>query len=281
MAEQIRAVQGAVPPAPTREDESAPGGTSHFPPARALLDAANAIAEDAEALAALHDRELTPALAAALRETRFPDSLGLLPQTSAHLSAWQAMATGVASLPTDAAEARAWDDLAAEYAAIYLTGTYGASPYESVWTDDDHLTCQGAMFELRELYAQAGLRVTDWRQRADDHLVLQLLYIAHAARHAASQDDWRALATMLDEHLLRWLPDFATRIAVRSPSPFYVGLAVLTTAWLDTLRDLLAGALHESRPTRVEVEERLRARRQTAPEPVPVHFVPGMGGPSW
>lgn len=281
MAEQIHAVQGAVLPAPTSKAESASGQTPHFPPAPALLDAANAIAEDAEALAALHDRELTPALAAALRETCFPSNLALMPQTSAHLSAWQAMAAGVASLPTDAARLRAWDDLAAEYAAIYLTGAYGASPYESVWTDEDHLTCQGAMFELREIYARAGLRVTNWRQRADDHLVLQLLYIAHTARHATSSEDWRALATMLDEHLLLWMPDFASRIAIRSPSAFYVGLAVLTDGWLDTLRDLLASALNEPRPTRAEVEERLRARRQTVTEPVPVHFVPGMGGPSW
>ncbi|MFN3883489.1 MAG: molecular chaperone [Rhodocyclaceae bacterium] len=244
-------------------------------------DMAEAIAEDAEALAALHDRELTPGLAAALRETGFPTSLGLMPSNAERLTAWQAMSAGVASLPVVDDEAGAWDDLAAEYAAIYLTGAYGASPYESVWTDDDHLTCQGAMFELREIYANAGLCVTDWRQRADDHLVLQLLYIAHAARHAASQDDWRALATMLDEHLLRWLPDFASRIAVRSPSPFYVGLAVLTAAWIDTLRDLLAGALNEARPTRTEVEERLRARHPVTPEPIPVHFVPGMGGPSW
>lgn len=272
---------GAVSSAPTLRGESAPGGTPHFPPAPALQQAAEAIAEDAEAIAALHDRELTPALAAALRETRFPASLGLMPTTPAQIAAWQAMADGVASLPEKEDDARAWDDLAAEYAAIYLTGAYGASPYESVWTDDDHLTCQGAMFELREIYANAGLRVTDWRQRADDHLVLQLLYIAHAARHAASQEDWRTLATMLDEHLLRWLPDFATRLAMRSPSPFYVGLAVLTSTWVDALRDLLAGALNEPRPTRTEVEERLHARRKTVPEPVPVHFVPGMGGPSW
>ncbi|MFN6960841.1 MAG: molecular chaperone [Rhodocyclaceae bacterium] len=245
-------------------------------------DLAEAIAEDAEALAALHDRELTPGLAAALRETGFPTSLGLIPSSTERLTAWQAMSAGVASLPAAEGDLRAWDDLAAEYAAIYLTGAYGASPYESVWTDDDHLTCQGAMFELRELYARAGLRAPDWRQRAEDHLVLQLQYVAHAARHAASADDWRALATMLDEHLLRWLPDFASRIAARSPSAFYVGLAVLTAAWVDALRDLIASVLQEPRPTRLEVEERLRtARCDLPPEPVPVHFVPGAGGPSW
>lgn len=251
-------------------------------PAPTLRLAADAIAEDAEALAALHDRELTPGLAAALREAGFPASLGLMPSNAERLAAWQAMSAGVASLPAADGDVRAWDDLAVEYAAIYLTGAYGASPYESVWTDDDHLTCQGAMFELREIYARAGLRVTDWRQRADDHLVLQLQYVAHAARHASSQEDWRALAQVLDEHLLRWLPDFASRIALRSPSPFYVGLAVLTAAWVDGLRDLIASVLNEPRPTRLEVEERLRAaKRHALAEAVSMHFVPGAGGPSW
>ena len=56
--------------------------------------------------------------------------------------------------------------------------------------DDEHLTCQRSMFELREIYAVAGLSGVDWRQRPDDHLVLQLIFIAHAARAAASRDDW-------------------------------------------------------------------------------------------
>lgn len=256
----------AVPPAPT---------TGAAPPAPSFMDA---IAEDAEALAALHDRELTAGLIAALRETRFPDCLGLLPATPAATAAWQMMAEGLADLPA-APDANAMDDLAAEYAAIYLTGAYGASPCESVWTDDEHLVCQDAMFELRAIYATAGLAATDWRKRADDHLVLQLLYIAHAARVATTADHWRALARLLDEHPLRWLPDFAGRVAARSTSHFYAGLAMLTAAWLETLRDLLARHLGEARPSRAEIEERPHSSA-AAPIEQPVAFVPG-SGPSW
>ncbi|MDQ5941455.1 MAG: putative dimethyl sulfoxide reductase chaperone, partial [Pseudomonadota bacterium] len=49
-----------------------------------------AIAEDAESLAALHDRELTPKFFSALRETRFPECLGLMPATVPTTSAWRA-----------------------------------------------------------------------------------------------------------------------------------------------------------------------------------------------
>ncbi len=242
------------------------------------IELADIVAEDAESLAALHDKELTPDLLAALNEACFPACLGLLPTSAPAVQAWRAMAEGLAGLPASP-DGAAMDELASEYAAIYLTGAYGASPYESVWTDDDHLTCQTAMFQLRDIYAAAGLTTTDWRQRADDHLVLQLLYIAHAARHAATREDWRALARVLDEHPLRWLPDFAARVALRSSSSFYAGLAVLTTAWLDTLRDLLASRLEEPRPSREEVDARLRPTVEAPVEPLV--FMPGSSGPSW
>ena len=62
-------------------------------------------------------------------------------------------------------DAKTLDDLAADYAAIYLNNSLGASPYESVWLDDDHLACQRPMFELREIYAEAGFKAVDWRSR--------------------------------------------------------------------------------------------------------------------
>lgn len=237
------------------------------------------LAEDAESLAALHDKELTAALIAALQEANFPVCLGLMPVTAAAVEAWRAMAEGVASLPAHP-DTGALDALAAEYAAIYLTGAYGASPHESVWTDDDHLTCQTPMFQWRDIHAESGLATPDWRQRPDDHLVLQLLYLAHAARRAATADAWQRLAKILDEHTLRWLPDFAARVAARSESPFYAGLAVLTAAWVDSARDLIARQLNEPRPSREDVEARLRPAPARMEEP-PSAFMPGAQGPSW
>ena len=44
-----------------------------------IREMATALAEDAEALAALHDRELSAEMLAALRDIGFPSNLGLLP----------------------------------------------------------------------------------------------------------------------------------------------------------------------------------------------------------
>lgn len=248
-------------------------------------EVAEAIADDAEMLAALHDRELGADTIAALREVGFPACLGLMPATPEAVAAWRAMEEGMASLPA-VPDASNLDLLASEYAAIYLTGAYGASPYESVWTDDDHLLCQQAMFQWRDIHAAVGVATKDWRHRPDDHLVLQLLHVAHVARRTATADsagfadEWRRVATVLDEHTLRWLPDFAARIAVRSESAFYAGLAVITSAWIDALRDLIASQLDETRPSREDIEARLSPPPPQLDEQ-PIAFMPGAQGPSW
>ena len=116
------------------------------------LDFAEAVADDAETLAVLHDRELTAETLAALRACAFPHYLGILPANERDAEVWRLMAAAVEDLPPRL-EATQIDALAADFAAIYLTGAYGASPCESPWTDDDHLTCQRSMFELRDIYA--------------------------------------------------------------------------------------------------------------------------------
>jgi TorA maturation chaperone TorD len=235
---------------------------------------AEALAEDAEALATLHDRELTAETIAALRGVGFPANLGLLPIDERARQTWRMMAE---ALPREV-DAAMLDRLAADYAAIYLTGAYGASPCESVWLDDDHLACQAPMFALRKLYAEAGLAAADWRKRPDDHLVLQLLYLAHALRRVEGPDELRRLAAMMDEHLLRWLPDFAECVSARCEQPFFAVLAGLTFVWCEQLRDLLAERLVEPRPTREEIEARARPSRHA--ESAPLAYMPG-AAPSW
>ena len=91
---------------------------------------------------------------------------------------------------------------------------------------------------MREAYAEAGLGVPDWRQRPDDHLVFQLQFVA-SLLDAATVDACRRAARFLDDHTLRWLPEFAERVAHRAGTPFYAGLAMLTAIYVDELRDVL------------------------------------------
>lgn len=232
-----------------------------------------ALAEDLEQLIRLHDRELDAETLAALVQADFPGGLALLPDGDAWPAACANMAAALAAGET-------LDNLAADYAAIYLNNSLSASPYESVWLDDDHLACQHAMFELREIYAAAGFQVADWRRRYDDHLVLQLQYLSHLLRNPAVRPEMMAL--FVDEHLGYWLPDFARRVALHCATSFYAALAELTYLWLVGFRHLISQINGLPLPDRQATGERIQRKRALdKAEVAPIRFMPGGQGPSW
>lgn len=241
-----------------------------------LEDFRAAAALDLITLAALHHAELDDERLAQLRLVGFPESMGVRLMSEPGREATALMCAAVQQLPTPMPQALR-DELAADYAAIYLTYAYRASPCESVWLDQENLGMQAPMFQVREIYRRYQLAAPDWRMRPDDHLVLELHFLAHLM-----QDDHpEALAEaarFLDEHLLRWLPLFAQRVSHRCATAFYAGAVRLTAAYCDELRDLLAALLGVPRPSAAEIEARMQPR--SAPRETLLAYVPGVA-PSW
>lgn len=228
-----------------------------------------AVAEDLQALALLHHAEPSAELIKDLKAVGFPDNLAL--KLTAREST-ELLAGALAEMPTPPDAARL-DQLAADYAAIYLNYSLAASPCESVWLDEEHLACQAPMFAVREWYKRFDLSVENWRVRSDDHLVLQLLFIAHLLKKNAAQD----AAAFMDAHLLRWLTSFAQRVASRCATQYFAGLAVLTGVYCEELRDLLAKLLELPRVSPPQPAE----TKATEPEMgCGVAFMPGQA-PSW
>lgn len=236
------------------------------------------VAEDLSLFARLHGAELDTEALTALKAAEFPACLTLPPTTregkEARLLMAQTLAGGdpVFHIPLD--------DLAADYAAIYLTGRYHASPNESAWLDADGLERQGPMFAVREWYQKYNLAAGDWRRRQDDNLSLQLQFIAHLCRIAADKAGWRAVADFLDSHLLRWLDRFAERVAGRAATPFYAALGMLTVDTLHALRAVLIVLADAPLPP---PGEEVRPEEEMPPSfgcGDSVAFVPGTG-PTW
>lgn len=242
----------------------------------ALAALRGALAHDVLALALLHNEELSPTMIAHLYDGRFPLDLRLDLVSDRGREATALMQAGIEAIGETPGEDML-DELGADYAAIYLTHALQASPYESVWIDEEKLAMQEPMFQIRAHYERHGLTVQDWRLRSDDHLVHQLHFVSHLFDTGAELSE---IATFLDEHALRWLPDFAARVAARCATPFYAGLSIFTTAYMDEMRDLLADALGEARPTAEEIEKRMKSKSaDTVVLPDP-KFVPG-SAPSW
>lgn len=239
----------------------------------------SALGDDLDQLIRLHDRELDADTLRALKAAAFPGGLALAPDGEGAELAYANFAAALADLP-DAPTPQVVDELAADYAAIYLNNSLGASPYESVWLDDERLACQQPMFELREIYAAAGVKVTDWRRRFDDHLVLQLHYLRHVLQAAGV--DRQNLANFIDEHLGYWLPDFARRVALGCNTPFYAALAELTHVWLLRFRAVLDEMYDCPVPAREVLAARIDKKLALdKAEVAPIRFMPGAQGPSW
>ena len=244
-----------------------------------LGDFCNAVAQDLTQLAILHDAEADNTLVQSLKQSGFPATQGLRLESQPAREAMALFERALAGMP-DRLDQRLADALAVDYAGIYLTHAYRASPNESVWTDEEHLERQQSMFEVREYYRRYGLGAADWRKRADDHLVLQLQFLAHLFGAQRPDETFPTAARFMDEHLLRWLTPFASRVACRCATPLYAGISLLTAAYCEELRDLLADILGTRRPTPEETEARLQ-QRKPQPAAVTMTFVPGAGGPSW
>jgi TorA maturation chaperone TorD len=234
----------------------------------------DAVAHDLLALALLHNEELSGELIAQLKAEEFPHSLQLQLTSDPGIEATQLFHQAVTLLGNDP-DTELLDELAADYTGIYLTHALQASPYESVWIDEEGLIMQEPMFQIRAIYKRHGLAVQDWRKRSEDHLVLQLQFVSHLLTSDAGLHE---TARFLDEHLLRWLPDFGARVAARCATPLYAGLCAFTAAYMNEVRDLLADILAEARPTPEEIKQRMKTVTTVElPEP---RYAPG-SAPSW
>ena len=237
-----------------------------------------AVAEDLMTLAVMHDRELDGERILALWDIGFEEFLGLRLLRREGREALGLFHRGLTDIP-GVLDQQTLDVLAAEYADIYLNNSYGASPVESVWIDEDGLIMQEPMFQVRDWYRRYDLAVPDWRKRTDDHLVHQLQFLSRLLGPGQPEAPLQEAARFMDEHLLRWVGRFAERIGQRCSTRFYAGLALLTAGYLEELRDLLAELTEEPRPTSEEVEERMKPKLSVQVAG-PAPFVPG-AAPSW
>lgn len=238
-----------------------------------------AYAEDLTLLARLHAKEVSADMLAAMREDSFPDGLALHPDCPEAEAAFDIMRIAVTG-PEGSGTPITLDALHADFAGIYLNHSFSVSPNECTWLDPEGLLYQEPMFEIRRWYTHYGLVARDWRRHSDDHLVLQLEFIAHLLTHPLKHGPKDAAAFM-DHHVLRWIEPFAARVARRCHTRFYAGLMLITVSILRKLRRELASLadMPEIELEPIE-EERQRRRAQAQAQAAASRFVPG-AAPSW
>lgn len=127
------------------------------------------------------------------------------------------------------------DDLTWEYRRLFVgPAAKPAPPWGSVYTDRECVVFGASTLELRRWMRERGIARTTDEKTPEDHIGLMLALMAWIAREQpADLDDYLRL------HLLTWAPHFLEELAAAAEHPFYEGLARLTKATLEGLRDEL------------------------------------------
>lgn len=161
------------------------------------------------------------------------------------------MMSYLAHRPDDAAT-----QLAVDFARLFLVRTRStkkaAYPFESVYTTIDHTTMGNARDAVVALYRKAGLDASDSWNLGEDHIALELEYVATLAQRSAdafaqgNTNEARELLkqqkSFLDAHLLRWTPAFVEAMIHDAQTDFYHGLALMLAGVLEDDSALLVEA---------------------------------------
>lgn len=138
------------------------------------------------------------------------------------------------------------DDLAAlkaDYQRLFIgPGHLLAAPWESVYRSPDHLIFGLQTVQVRQAYHRFGLPMPWQHVEPDDHLGLELEFVAHLCGLAlgsidAGDSETEALVTaeigaFLRDHLLRWAGDCLALVKANAQTDYYRGCAELTEACL-------------------------------------------------
>ncbi|GEM_PF-115187 len=129
--------------------------------------------------------------------------------------------------------------------------TLRAPPYESVHRSADGLVFEDQTLQVRAFYARFDLSAPRVGRDPDDHIGLELSFVAALATRAldameAGDEDARrqtvaALREFLDRHLLAWGPDLMILIGERAETAFYRGVSALGFAALEHTADRVCG----------------------------------------
>jgi len=143
-------------------------------------------------------------------------------------------------------------ELGADYASLFLgIRRHPAHPYESVYLSKDRIVMRQPWREALRIYEEEGLTKTDEIKEPEDHVALELEFMAYMCRkmeEALDRNDTFEVSRILDvqgkflaNHLGAWIPAFCEDIA-RGPSKldFYRAMAIITERFIILEKEYVA-----------------------------------------
>lgn len=149
----------------------------------------------------------------------------------------------------DAGLERVRRELATDHASCLLgMSSHPVAPYASVYTSTKHLMMQEMRDQAVRAYAKAGFVVDDVCRIPEDHVSIELGFMAALLERAAAGDGneapqaYRAYRDFVANHALAWMPQFCDELERYACAPFYRGAAQMLRALLESERERLRSA---------------------------------------
>lgn len=124
-----------------------------------------------------------------------------------------------------------------------------AAPWESVHLSKEHMLFQEHTLQVRGWYRRFGIEIEKLYQEPDDHLGLEMSFLAHlagmgiasleAGDQEAFEKDLQAQRDFLTQHTLRWMRTWANLVEEHARTDFYRGISHLVIGALQAAADLL------------------------------------------
>ena len=148
---------------------------------------------------------------------------------------------------------------AADFARAFLgagvVNQVAAYPFESVYTSPTRLVMQDAYEAVRQLYHKYGFVKSEECDLHEDHIALEIQFLAHLSGRAAKLfeegkeaeacDVLRLQKTFIETHIKNWVSRFCDDIRACPVSPFYKGWSYILEGFVFTLKGAIEDMLQE------------------------------------
>ena len=143
-----------------------------------------------------------------------------------------------------------FDDLRADFTHLFLGPAKApAAPWESVYFCDERLVFQQQTLQVREWYARFGLEPINLHKEPDDHIGLELEFLAHLAKlgvQALEVNDsvrfdelLKAQREFLAAHPIKFFMEWCQLVEDNAKTDFCRAMALLTRGSLTELAMML------------------------------------------
>ncbi len=140
----------------------------------------------------------------------------------------------------------AFDEIQSDYMRLFLgPGHILAPPWESAWCNEERLLFQESTYDVRAWFGAYGLQVQDLYREPDDHIGLELAFVAHLAKlglEMAEHHEFQRLESLLKDkirfvgqHLHDWVPNWCKAVNSHAQRDYYRGIAKLVSGTVDAL----------------------------------------------